>query len=227
MARLSTTGSLTTTGSVTLTKPLTNALAVFQISGTYGTVAFVFEGTFDGTNYVPLAAVRMDTGATVTGSVAPTDNTTRGWYVQCLGCDAVRLRTTAVGSGTVAVYAESDGYGPSGIATLAVQSTALLSSLANGTSAAAGSNQGTATALTNEYSSVTDSDGTKGVILPSTTRTTPYLVYNSVAAQNLKVYPPSGQTINGGSANAAITQAGKTLAILVFDGTSNWTAIYS
>ena len=53
-----TSDSLITTGSVTLTKPAKDTLALIQISGTYGTVTFVVEGSLDGTNYSALLTLQ-------------------------------------------------------------------------------------------------------------------------------------------------------------------------
>lgn len=106
----STTGTLAATGSVTLTKPEADTLTQFVISGTYGTVTFVFEGTSDGTNYFPLAAVLQSTGAVVTGTIAPSDNATALYNVPSAGVGSVRLRVTAIASGTLAVTAQSQSY---------------------------------------------------------------------------------------------------------------------
>ena len=104
------TGSLTSTGSVVLVKPLTDSLTLAAIDGTYGTVSFVFEGSVDGTNYFPLAAIRYDTGAMVTGTVSPSDNAELAYKIPAEGLIRVRLRTTAVGSGTLGVTLESASY---------------------------------------------------------------------------------------------------------------------
>ncbi len=98
------TGSIAASAdTVVLTKPQTDTVAVFDISGTYGTFTFVFEGTLTGTTYKPLAAIQSDTGASATGTIAPGDNTSRVWNVPCMGCSAVRMRCTALSSGTVLV----------------------------------------------------------------------------------------------------------------------------
>lgn len=105
-----TSGDLTATGSVTLTKPHTDTQTLAHIAGTYGTVSFVFEGSLDSTNWFPVAAVAYETGARVTGSVSPSDNAELAWKVPSEGLVGVRLRTTAVGSGTVSVYMRSASY---------------------------------------------------------------------------------------------------------------------
>lgn len=96
-----------------------------------------------------------------------------------------------------------------------------------GSIAAAGNSQGTATAIASTVSNVTAADGTKGVILPTATAGAVYFVYNSVATNGLPVYPATSDTINGGSANAAVTIEGKTLAIFIAMDATNWAAIYT
>lgn len=92
----------------------------------------------------------------------------------------------------------------------------------------AGSVQGDAAALTlGCLNTVTGADGTKGVILPVAAAGTVCRVYSATATNGLKIYPGTSGTINGGSANAAITIEGKTLAILEnVDGT-NWAASFT
>ena len=85
-----------------------------------------------------------------------------------------------------------------------------------GTVVAAGSNQGNATLIVYNFTSVTGADATKGVILP-TTSTGKLIVVSNIDAFTLKVYPPSGGKINRGSANAAITMAANTTAFFAGD----------
>lgn len=103
----STTGSIAQSGFVnpsfvTLTKPDTDTLTLVQISGTYGTVQFTVEGSLDSTNWTPLAVFRNDTLAIVNGgtSVAPGDNTTTVVKVPSEGCSGIRVKCTAIASGT-------------------------------------------------------------------------------------------------------------------------------
>lgn len=94
--------------------------------------------------------------------------------------------------------------------------------------AAAGNSQGTGTALAlGCLNTVSAADGTKGVTLPVGVAGDVCRVYNAVATNGLPIYPGTSGTINGGSANAAITIEGKTLAILEnVDGT-NWAAVFT
>lgn len=91
--------------------------------------------------------------------------------------------------------------------------------------AAAGSSQSDATEISSVVSSVSGADGTKGVILP--TRGGHWRIYNEHATNGLKIYPPSGGTINGGSSNAAITIEGKTIAVIDQVSDSNYGAQYT
>lgn len=96
-----------------------------------------------------------------------------------------------------------------------------------GSLAATGTNQATSAAIVNTLTSVTASDGTKGVRLPTAEVGSVYFVYNSVATNGLPIFPATGGTINGGTANAAITAEGKTLAILAATSATNWAAIFT
>ncbi len=94
-------GSLTGAGSVTLTKAAADTTTLVQISGTYGTVTFVIEGTVDGSQWSPVGAISYSTGLFSAGSstFSPTDNATQAWKVPSEGLIGVRARATAVGSG--------------------------------------------------------------------------------------------------------------------------------
>lgn len=94
-----------------------------------------------------------------------------------------------------------------------------LSSVA--TVAATGSTQGDAAALTAEINKITASDATKGVVLPTAVAGMKIIVVNTVAAI-LKVYGATGAAINGGSANAALSQAASTAAMYVAYDSTNW-----
>lgn len=96
-----------------------------------------------------------------------------------------------------------------------------------GTIAAAGSDQAGATAIANRYTTVTGGDDSVGVRLPGCIPGSEFYVYNQHASGGVKVYPASGDDINDGSADAAITIEGKTLAIFVAMDTSTWAAVFT
>lgn len=103
-----------------------------------------------------------------------------------------------------------------------------LSGGANNSVASAGNSQGTGTLLANAVQAVTGADGTKGVTLPAITLADNkwYFIYNQ-SASGLKVYPPTGASINSGAANAAITMSGTTSALIVAVSGSQYLALYS
>lgn len=92
--------------------------------------------------------------------------------------------------------------------------------------AAAGSAQNDAAALTAGINTVSAADGTKGVILPGAKAGLVVEVYNEHATNGLKVYPATGDDINDGSANAAITMEGKGIARFTGLDTSTWAASF-
>jgi len=92
---------------------------------------------------------------------------------------------------------------------------------------AAGSTQADAAALTGVLNVVAGADGTKGVVLPTAALGMPVIVYSSVATNGLKIYPAADDAINGGTADAAITIEGKTMALLIPTAVDNWGAIFT
>jgi hypothetical protein len=93
-----------------------------------------------------------------------------------------------------------------------------------GTVAAAGNAQGNAGAITKAITYVTDSDGTKGVVLPAAASGIILYVYNTVAA-NLKIYPASGDDINDGTTDVAITIDDKSCVMFVAVDATTWMAL--
>jgi len=93
------------------------------------------------------------------------------------------------------------------------------------TVAGAGTNQGTAAALsaTKVVHQITGANGTVGWILPATTRVgTIHILLNTTAGVAL-IYPATGGTMNGGSANAAFTAlTGIKPIIAIATGTDTW-----
>jgi hypothetical protein len=96
-----------------------------------------------------------------------------------------------------------------------------------GTVAAAGANQGAATAITKPLTYVTDSNGAKGVVLPTAAAGAVYEIYNTVASQGLLVYPGSSDDINDGTTNVHVSIAGKTFARFAAVDATTWAAMYT
>lgn len=67
---------------------------------------------------------------------------------------------------------------------------------------------------------VNGADDTKGVILPATGNIA--IIYSNAASAGLKVFPNVNGAINGGSANAAVTQEGNTLSCFVRISATGW-----
>ena len=83
---------------------------------------------------------------------------------------------------------------------------------------ATGSSQTDAADITQDNAIVTGGDATKGVILPSYAIDRIITVHHMEATIGLKIYPASGEKINGGTADAAvtITSAGSDTSSIVF-----------
>ena len=94
------------------------------------------------------------------------------------------------------------------------------------TVSAAGSTQGTATALTKTYNIVSTASANQGVILPSAAAGLVINLYN-VSGNTIKVYPASTETIDGGSANAPIEVVTANGAELVGVSTGGWRQVGS
>ncbi len=107
---LSTTSATPATGIATLNKPITDNYVNFSISGTYGTVTFAFQGTFDGSTWFAVAGTLASDGSPATGTIAPSDNTTVGYSIPALGIVGVRLAVSAISTGAVVVTAQSNFY---------------------------------------------------------------------------------------------------------------------
>lgn len=92
---------------------------------------------------------------------------------------------------------------------------------------AAGTVQGDAAALTVDQLNYATGDGTVGVVLPSAVAGNTCRVYNLHATAGLKIYPATGDDINDGTTNAAVTIEGKTLALFEAVDDTTWAAIYT
>lgn len=95
-----------------------------------------------------------------------------------------------------------------------------------GTVAAAGNSQATATAISDQVTYVTAADGTKAVVLPAAVAGLTYKVYNTTTS-TLPVYPASGDDINDGTADAAITMQPKSCATFQALDTSTWACVHN
>lgn len=96
----------------------------------------------------------------------------------------------------------------------------------NASVSAAGSTQGTATALTKTYNIISTASANQGIILPSAAAGLVINIYN-VSGNTIKVYPASTETIDGGSANAPIEVVTSNGAELVGVSTGGWRQVGS
>lgn len=94
---------------------------------------------------------------------------------------------------------------------------------------AAGTNQATAevfTSTTAGYKLVSGGDGTKGVLFSLIAIYPQGRVFTveNAASSALKVYPATGETINGASANVAITVPARAVVTFTVSSATNWSA---
>lgn len=93
------------------------------------------------------------------------------------------------------------------------------------TETATGTNQATAFVLTATITKFGTVGASTGALLPSATGVGPYAIINA-GANALSVYPASGETINGGTANSAFSVTNAKTAFFLPHG-NTWVAILS
>ena len=87
---------------------------------------------------------------------------------------------------------------------------------------AAGSTQGTATALSSQYNRITTASLMQGVILPASQGVGDEIEVVNATTVNICVYPPVGGSLNGNSANVPVVVAPRRAhTFFCADGT-NW-----
>lgn len=99
--------------------------------------------------------------------------------------------------------------------------TGTLLNISTQTLAAAGSAQGDAGTITGQLVFVTGADATKGVKLPTVTNGKFIIVVNTANAV-LKIYPASGEKIQGGTANANISLAAYSVFLCGYKASGDW-----
>lgn len=113
----------TQTTSVTSTSQDGFGTAMITITGTYGTASGVFELSDDsGTTWFPMAIARTDGSGSETGYVSLT-NVSRAWVIPVAAMDLIRIRSTAVASGTVNIRISSTSVQTSPVPTVVTQIT--------------------------------------------------------------------------------------------------------
>jgi hypothetical protein len=173
----------------------------------YGTVKlFSAPGTF-----IVQAAAAVTRGAALYGAADGEIDDTGTYDLNLLALEAA----TAQGDVIECVLADGRSAVP-----------APYSSADVGTVAAAGNSQGTAGVIAKLVTYVSAADGTKGVVLPAASAGLVYEVYN-VAAAVLKLYPGSGDDINDGAGDAAVSMAAKTHARCIAVDAATWAVIFT
>jgi len=94
----------------------------------------------------------------------------------------------------------------------------------DGSVTAAGTTQGTATALTKTYNIVQTATSNQGVVLPDASTGIKITVYNSTAV-NIKVYPASSESIDGGSLDAPVVVRPDNVIDLIATSATSWQSL--
>lgn len=172
------------------------------ITGTYGTATAVFEGSDDGgTTWFAVQAARSDGTATELGYTTLT-NTTRAWIMPINGFDALRVRSTAVASGTVNVR----------ISVMSQPTAAASMNSLSGFGVGVDTNNGTTSAFTQRVTLSSDSTGQ--VKLATGANTIGALTAN----QSVNVAQMNGVATTMGN---GVSGTGVQRVVLASDGTSN------
>ena len=218
LSALSVTGTIT--GSVSGSASSANAVAGSNVSGavSFATTANAVAGANVSGAVSFATTANAVAGANVSGAVsfATTANAVAGANVS--GTVASATSATTAGSATTATTA--------GTVTTAAQpnitsvGTLLIHSSSDSISAA-GSNQGTATALTSEINRVTSVPASTGVKLPNAEGGLIIFVTNTTATA-LNVYPNTSDAINSLSTNNAFVHPGNATLQYICTNATNW-----
>lgn len=111
------------------------------------------------------------------------------------------------------------GSGISGLTLALLQLTGPLRMNSGAAVAATGTAQGNAAQLVSGFNPVTGANNSNGAILPTPGISEIVLVKNTNANNTFDVYPNVGSSINGGSANAAVSVAASKMALFAADNT--------
>lgn len=210
--------STTATGAQTLdlTKFPNEGVAAVEIYGTFGTLAFKFQASYDGTNFVPLLAIDNSTGLPVTGatSITPTDNTATSWTIpNAANIVTIRLNVTGLVSVT-SLTAKSFG---------AATTDGLPLAVATATSGSFGSVTSTGSILSSSATGgIGYTTGAGGTVTQGTNRTTA-VVLNTVCG-NIVLFSAAGSAtpFTFQLTNSAIA-AGDVVTINQKSGTDKYT----
>jgi VCBS repeat-containing protein len=217
-----TTGTLTTSTGTFPVGLQGDQYTIFLIYGTYTGFTFVFEGTYDGTNWFQIYGIRTDNQAYESGTLSPPSNASRAWLVFNGIWNQLRIRATALSTGSVSVAATA---GPGELPTKLPNN--LQYSLSNcGTATVnvpAGSGAANSVAVASgpgilHTIQVTTAGATAGAILyDNATTNSGTILYTSAATYALGTQTPLNVVFqNGITVRQAATTAAMTLVYRLF-----------
>ena len=198
----------------------TGAVGEVTVDTTKDTVVVHDGTTAGGFELVSLAATQTLTNKTLTSPTLTTPalgTPASGTLTSCtglpistgvsgLGTGVATFLATPSAANLAAAVTEETGSGSLVFATSPSLTTPTLNSAVvnnNNAVSAAGTTQGTATALTVDYNVITTAAASSGVVLPTATAGRRIVIVNK-GANTLSIYPATGGTIDALSANAAI-----------------------
>lgn len=207
-----------------------DTVAEFEVTGTYTGLTIVIEESIDSqASWIPRAALDLDNRQIVStrNGLSVSNNQTHGWKVEInsVGTTQIRLRVSAIGSGSVTVNAKTfqgdnpfDGIvatassgGPGSFSTMAL--TGLLTEMfADSLTAHAGGGQGSGTAITAQMNTFTTvaSTGDSGTLVASAAGLD--IVVVNAGANSMNIFPAGTDQIGVlGASNACSLAAGRTL----------------
>jgi hypothetical protein len=236
-------GNFVTSGSARVDGNIDAATASFGTTSITGALSATGNLTFSGTttatgnfgNSITTGNISMGTGQTTgtftVGGTATTGTLTVGQSTAAqtlnLGTGATANATTkTINIGTAGVSGSTTniaiGSAVSGSTTRTTLNGIVIQSISAAVSAA-GSTQGTATALVSNINNVTVvAAAADGVILPTAVAGMRILVRNSDAADTLKIYPATGGQINALGSNASFSLAADSTIELFASTTTQW-----
>lgn len=186
----------------------TGGFGIIVSTGTGSTVTIpagqVYNIYSDGTNYY-LSTNYNSASVAITGGTI--NGTSIGATTPSTGAFTTLSTTGALTYGGVTLSNSVTGTGSMVLSSAPILTTPLFSAetySTNSSVSAAGTTQGTGTALTSDYNIVTTVAASAGVVLPTATIGRRIIVVNK-GLNALSVYPASGATIDALSANAAIS----------------------
>jgi hypothetical protein len=231
-------GTLTNCTFPTLNQNTTGSAATLTTARTIGGVSF------NGSANINLPGVNTTGNQNTTGSAATLTTARAINGVNFNGSAAITITANTTNALTIGTGLSGTSFNGSGAVTVAIDSTVatltgtqtltnktlttpvLNSAVVNNNNAvsAAGSTQGTATALTVDYNVITTVAASTGVVLPTATAGRRIVIVNK-GANTLSIYPATGGAINALSANAAIQVAANGSIELMASSATQWYAI--